>query len=234
MPELKTGVASAQVSLDGAWVETLTLENASVFYPKTTLETPSGAKIRGGMHVCLPNFGPGGDSGLAQHGFGRTSTWTLQEQTANSVRLELEAQPAPYHNLQAVLRYELSDDSLLATLSVTNTGNEPLRVAPGFHPYFQVDTDETTAVVNNTTYELADIEGTEFMTADSVALKIARQNLKLTGTNLSTWAIWTDQLGDYVCVEPTLGGNRFLEPTAADELLSASETRDYTLKIQLS
>lgn len=234
MPELKTDGASAQVSLDGAWVETLTLENNPVFYPKTTLETPGGTKIRGGMHVCLPNFGPGGDSGLEQHGFGRTSTWTPKQQTTNSIQLELEAQPAPYHNLQATLRYELSDSSLRTTLSVTNAGDEPLRVAPGFHPYFQVEIDETTVVVNDTTYELAEIEGTEFVTADSVTLKTAHQSLKLTSKNLSTWAVWTDQLGPYVCVEPILGGYRFLEPVAADELLSAGETRDYIVKIQIS
>jgi len=69
-------------------------------------------------------------------------------------------------------------------------------------------------------------------TRTSAVLTATNLRVTLTPKNLSTWAIWTDQLGPYVCVEPTFGGNRFLEPESPDEQLAPDQTKTYSLRIE--
>lgn len=232
MITLTNGSAHAVVNPDGAWVEELEDDENAIFFPKSSLVDTSGdEKTRGGMHICLPNFGPGGDSGLAQHGFGRTSVWTVLQQDASSVELELKITEGTYSGLVARVEYRLEGNSLTATLSLTNEGAAVLRVAPGFHPYFALNSSERSVAVNGKKYDLAKLGGTEYITADAADVITANRQVTITTENLKTWAIWTDQLGSYVCVEPTFGGNRFLEAEQADERLEPGETKRYSVTI---
>jgi galactose mutarotase-like enzyme len=106
-----------------------------------------------------------------------------------------------------------------------------LRVAPGFHPYFAVEPSETSVKVNDRAYELNTLAGTEFMVADTARLRTSTRDISITQENLTTWAIWTDKLGNYVCVEPTFCGNRFLGDERPDELLAPGETKQYSITI---
>jgi galactose mutarotase-like enzyme len=231
MIELSEDSVTATINEQGAWVETLSADDRPVFFPKSELVTAtSETKLRGGMHVCLPNFGPGGESGLAQHGFGRTSSWSVIQQNESSVLLELQTSDNNA-GLVAELKYTVEQSAFVARLSLTNRGNAPLRVAPGFHPYFTLNPSETTVSVNSESFALSDLAGTEYRNASSAELITSEQRLVLTTENLSTWAIWTDELGSYVCVEPTFGGNRFLEPEQPDEQLAPGETKGYTVRI---
>lgn len=216
----------------GAWVAELSVDNQAIFYPKTDLVNDAGeVKTRGGMHICLPNFGPGGDSGLPQHGFGRVLEWRVLSQAETNVRLVLEAPEGLYETLQAELSYELAENGLASRLSVQNTGTEALRLAPAFHPYFSLDPAETEIDLNGQKYQLAALAGTEFAEAESFDFTSDNRKLKLEQQGLPIWAIWTDQLGDYVCVEPTLGGYRFLEAPKDDEMLAPGETKTYVFTI---
>lgn len=235
MPELRRGSTSATISPHGAWIETLKAGDTTIFYPKTLLRSELGEeKARGGIHVCLPNFGPDSKGSLPQHGFGRTETWDEVKTTGNHAVLELHGSTVHYAHLGATLDYKLHGGTFTATLHLTNNGARPLRVAPGFHPYFALDDSETAVRINSVIYELSDLAGTEFIEAETVELETANYTLQLSQTNLSTWAIWTDQLGSYVCVEPTFGGNRFLETEQVDEVLEPKETREYSLTISWS
>jgi galactose mutarotase-like enzyme len=229
---LNSASTNTAINPEGAWVETLTAGGQTLLFPKSDLITKAGeTKTRGGMHVCLPNFGPGGESGLAQHGFGRTSTWSVIQRDESSVLLELAA-TNEYAGLVAKLEYRAERDSLVARLSLTSRGSVPLRVAPGFHPYFALEPSETAVTVNKEVFKLNEIAGTEYRDADSAELLTAKRRITLTTENLSTWAIWTDQLGNYACVEPTFGGNRFLEPDQPDEQLAPGETKTYSVHLK--
>lgn len=233
MISLIHGVTNATVNPEGAWVESLTANGEAVLFPKSELTNEAGeSKARGGMHVCLPNFGPGGDSGLAQHGFGRTSLWQIAQQDASSASLELKAPSAQYNGLEATLTYQLGDNSLSADLSLTNAGGKPLRVAPGFHPYFALNESETVVNINGKARELSTLADAEFIGAETIELATAERTIHLSQTNLTTWAIWTDKLGNYVCVEPTFGGYRFLEAEQSDENLLPDQTRTYSVRIR--
>lgn len=230
MINLSNGNVFASVDPQGAWVQNLTHDGIEVFFPKTAIEYEDGAKSRGGMHVCVPNFGPGGDYDLPQHGYGRTNNWTVETQTEGFVSLSLRGE-GKYGDLKSVVTYALGKESFTATLHVENTGTGVLRVAPAFHPYFNLQPDELSIQLENTSYTLSELAGTIFVPSESLLLQTRQQRIRLDQESLDTWALWTDQKGNYVCVEPTLGGYRFLEQAQSDELLQPEQSRTYTFTI---
>lgn len=231
--ELWSGTTKALISLDGAWLTNLSDENGDILYPKRLLEGADGSKkARGGCHVCLPNFGVGGETELAQHGFGRTSVWSLVNQTDASARLILRGGSDEYASLDSTLTYELNDSSITITLQLKNAGDKVLRVAPGFHPYFALSSDETAVKIDDQPYDLEDLAGTLFVEGQSKELALEKRNLHLSAENLSTWAVWTDQLANYVCVEPTFDGPTFVrnQPDENENLQpGATNTYSHTI-----
>lgn len=231
--ELWNGSTKALIDPNGAWLTNLSDDRGDILFPKRMLTALDGTKkARGGCHVCLPNFGPGGDSELSQHGFGRTLLWEVVAGNASSVKLSLKGGPARYEGLWSVLAYEVGETSVTMTLELTNEGETPLRVGPAFHPYFALWDDEDQVKVDGRTIELDELEGTLFEEGAAKELASHRRHLKLTSENLSTWALWTDRLAAYVCVEPTLGGYTFLEPNPQeDELLSSGQVCSYSFQM---
>lgn len=230
MIELRTATATCTIDPQGAWVTHLAVREVPVLFERTAVNYPEGTKSRGGMHVCLPNFGPDRDGSLAQHGFGRTETWDITEQSDASVTLRLVGGHEEYKNLKSTLTYVLDDDGFSATLRLENQGSTLVRVAPGFHPYFDSsDTEEI--VVNETTFPFTSLPSTKFVSAETAEVTLGKQTYMLRQTEMPAWAIWTDQKGDYVCVEPTVGGFRFMDDPDHEELLQPDQEKLYTLSI---
>ena len=81
---LKTGSSVATIALLGASVHSWTEDGEERLFT-SSLSSLSGPKaIRGGIPICFPCFGPPpkGNSKfdkLSQHGFARTSKWTLDQ-----------------------------------------------------------------------------------------------------------------------------------------------------------
>jgi len=219
----------ARVDTLGAWLTNLSDGDGDILFPKRALTTIDGTmKQRGGCHICLPNFGPGGVSGLVQHGYGREMEWSVDDKTDDSVLLRLPQGAGDYEDLSAVLTYQLGARRLLQTLEVTNEGSKTLRVAPGFHPYFM--TKDGSVLLGNEPLELDHLNEAVFRAGDRWILELSGRRIILESTNLTTWALWTDQLAPYVCVEPTLAGFAFEQdqPTA-DELVSPGESKSYSV-----
>lgn len=232
MITLTNGLAQATVSETGAWLESLTVNGRPLLFPKATLSSDSGeTRTRGGMHVCLPNFGPDLSGTLRQHGFGRESVWKVTERSASSVQLFLSGGSAVYDKLESQLTYGLTPTSITARLTLHNQGSTALRVAPGFHPYFWLDESETAVAVNDQMYELASLPDTTFVTCDNVELRTSLGHLTMHQENLPTWALWTDGLANYVCVEPTYGGYRFLEIPTPNEHLTPGAEKTFSITI---
>jgi galactose mutarotase-like enzyme len=77
---------------------------------------------------------------LPRHGFARTSTFEVAEQSADAVTFRLEDSPAtrksyPYA-FQLDLSFSLDGDTLTTTATVTNTGDVDLPFSFGYHPAF--------------------------------------------------------------------------------------------------
>jgi galactose mutarotase-like enzyme len=101
---------------------------------------------RTGMPILFPNYGESGGD-IPTHGFGRSSTWTVEQETdANKIKLQLtdkdisdqERSVYPY-KFETTIEVEAAEDgSLLYSLKIKNTGDEEMPIAPGLHPYWRV------------------------------------------------------------------------------------------------
>ncbi len=228
--ELFAGDARAIISPQGGYVTNLSDARGDILFPKRTLTNGAGEqKVRGGAHVCYPNFGPGGASGLGQHGFARTSNWNIKETSDTSATLSLDGQ-GDYRALQATLRYDIQDGVFTSALTIRNTGDVPVAVSPAFHPYFWHQPG-TELVVDEERVVPEDLEGTVFIDGDTHHLQLGPRQLTVRSSNLPRWAEWTDQLGSYVCVEPTQSGYAFAEDIARADELAPAEMREYRYEI---
>lgn len=222
---LHTGTTTATITTDGAYITSLADEHGDVFYPLQQLTTSDGErKTRGGCHVCLPNFGPGGASGLAQHGFGRTSQWQVVEQASDRVELVLQGNSA-YAGLESRLVYTVAEHQLAMQLTLVNVGEDELLVAPAFHPYFAYD--GVPVLDGQPLPDLAPLAETIFVDGPTRQLATGRRTITLQSEGLPRWAIWTDELGPYLCVEPTHSGNSFADNPAHAAALVPGRTARY-------
>lgn len=234
--ELWHGQTKAIVDPIGAWLTNVSDDDGDVLFPARLLKAIDGTqKKRGGMHVCLPNFGPGGTSSLEQHGFGRTSTWEVEDQSTDSVTLTLKKDSGNYAGLEAVLTYAAGERQLTTTLTVTNSGANNLRIAPGFHPYFTARGGHDAIRINDEKQKLDELGETTFIMGERQSLAILGRHITLTSKELTAWAVWTDLLGSYVCVEPTLEGYAFLKSQPSErEMLRPNSTKTYSFTIDWS
>ena len=233
--ELWNGSTKALVSIDGGWLTNVSDDNGDILFPKRQLTAADGSKKqRGGCHVCLPNFGPGGLSDQAQHGFGRQMVWEVGRQTQSEVTLELPSGDDEYADLSSQLTYTLGEASMTMKLKVTNNGDQPLWVAPGFHPSFAMTADEGQVGINGDVIDVQDLADTLFLTGNSMQLSLQKRTITLSSDDLTTWASWSDQLGKYVCLEPTYAGNAFENDDDApdDQLLQPGQSRTYIMSMK--
>lgn len=227
--EIYSGDTKAIISSKGGYATNLSDMSGDIFFPKRVLTVADGSeKIRGGAHVCVPNFGPGDEFGLDQHGYARVRTWRIVASSSHSVTLELEGE-GTYAGLNAQLHYEIEEALFTSTLSLHNTSPDPLVVAPAFHPYYA---HKGAVTIDDEQY--ASLEGfreAHFITGSTHTTETATRRLTHRSTALATWAIWTDQLGDYLCIEPTQSGFAFSQDISRADTLESGETKVYSYQV---
>ena len=228
---LQNQTARMCIHTQGAYVDSLSLLDQTVFFPKTTLTINGAAKLRGGLHPCLPQFGPDGGSGLGHHGFGRTAKWLLAESSASSAGLLLQQAEAGYQDIDWRLDYSLPQpDQACFRLSAHNRGKTPVRIAPGFHPYFYAADSEFT--LGTRKYDACNLNDVRFAAAAEKAA-VGRLDLAISQKNLPVFALWSDRADDYICIEPTAAGDAFLLHAGAGQNLLPGEKKRYELCIRL-
>jgi glucose-6-phosphate 1-epimerase len=228
--ELKCGSIKAIVDSQGAYLLSLSDNTGDILFPKKELKALDGAvKQRGGCHVCLPNFGPGGTSGQPQHGFGRMAVWEVGDRTDDSILRVLREGTGGYHDMESIVTYQLSEGTLTMTLEVVNHGESVLRVAPAFHPYFATNGD-VPIKLNGKDQKLGHLAEAIFFEGNEHVLKLPSRTFTLMSEALPMWVKWTDQLGEYICIEPSQNGFSFLKdiPDTA-ELLEAGASKVYSM-----
>ena len=232
---IKSGELEVNIDPYGAWLQTFSALGSDLLFPKQVMTTSDKSeKIRGGCHVCLPNFGPGGGSGLPQHGFGRDELWEriMQKNKAIAIFENLQTTGA-YDGLISRLMYSLSETKLTMELKLHNTSDADLRVAPGFHPYFAIG-DSESVEIDGLPQNLSDCNPAIELETAPTQLKTGETAMQLHAQNLSHWILWTDQLGPYVCLEPTSAGFSFEHPAEPTELLHPNQQASYSLAIAIS
>lgn len=223
--ELVNGATKAIIDPLGGWMTNLADTNGDILFPRRKLNTPEGmAKNRGGCHVCVPNYGPGGESGQPQHGYGRLKEWTISDRMGDSVLLTLSRGEGDYVDMASEISYQLTEHALVMTLELTNNGQKTLEVAPAFHPYFALSTGEENVKVDGQTRALDDFLDAEFIAGETHTLETQTRSLTLCSEEFTKWALWTDRLGAYVCMEPTQNGFAFSENTEKKQLAADEKT----------
>jgi len=119
--------------------------------------------IRGGIPICWPWFGRHKtDPNLPQHGFARTSLWTLVETTepdefSSELLFQLANSPQTLklwpHQFKLQLRIKISS-SLQLELTTKNCGSEPFEISSALHSYFAVHDIDNVFIegLNNCSY----------------------------------------------------------------------------------
>lgn len=228
--ELRSDDKKAIVDTKGGYLTNYADDQGDIIYPKRLITTGAGEqKTRGGCHVCMPNFGPGGSSGLDQHGYARTSDWNIAESGDNHVTLSLAGQGA-YADMPATLRYEIGESDFIMELTLTNNGEHVLEVGPAFHPYF-VTGDHL--VVDGEPFDMTAYS--DMILSDDAQSKVVNTNnrtLVLKANDMPYWAQWSDGLASYFCIEPTFGGYTFVPQNHhRTDMLQPSESKTYIFTI---
>jgi galactose mutarotase-like enzyme len=225
----------------GGMVTRFIVGHTNVLYLDTdTLKDPT-KNVRGGIPVLFPIAGrltddkyqvDGVTYTMKQHGFARNLPWAIVDQaTDGGARLGLALTPnhvtRPQYpfEFRLAITYVLSEGRLTVQVRASNTGERPMPIQPGLHPYFQladrnkraarVVTDATQAYDNRTGATIALREPID-LSGDVVDLHILDhwpRSVRLTrpeDRDLDLWlgvpdrvlVVWTERGRDFVCVEP--------------------------------
>lgn len=230
---LKNATVRATVALEGGWLDTLTIRGTEVLYPKQTVLYENGIrKIRGGCHVCAPNFGPGGKSRLPQHGFARESLWSVISANTTAAVLSMTECPAEYRLVEFELVYELTNTGISIRLKAHNKSSEPVRIEPGFHPYFSTRGGSVWSGMEPV--KLEKLGDPLFLDKTPATVNIGGISYKVCSKGLPLWVLWTDLPLKYVCLEPTSSGFGFLqEPEVNNHLLMPDKREEWSITIEL-
>lgn len=231
---LKQGQVTAVIEQEGAFLTSIHTGSQTVIFPRKQIQSSYGVwKTRGGCHICFPNFGPGGETGLLQHGFGRTENWDQLTTSDSQVYFRLSGGSETYSQIRADLRYTLLDDGLRCELLVKNLASDPIDIAPAFHPYFALPKGIDHVTVDDVDMALSDLSGTVFI-ENPKKITVGAMDLSFKQINLPLMAVWTDQLDDYVCFEPTYSGNSFEEDPSLNLHLQGQEAQRFMMEFHWS
>lgn len=221
-----------EISAQGAGVISLICQGVDILFPTQMI----GEKLRGGIPLCAPVFGPGEMVGLKQHGFARNIMWRVVEQSANEAKLTPvknkvwdENVPSEFRGCDMAYGVSLSQNTLQLTLTITNIGDMPFACSPGFHPYFPTRNASKCMVLENA-FADKQLLDTQFLADQkTVTLETEDTTVTLASEAMQHYAVWSANPDKYICVEPTYGG--YLEHQSAVPMLEPGDSKTYTAQI---
>lgn len=223
MKTLKKSGLELDLDLHGAWIKRFDKDDKHVFFPFKEMEINGSHKLRGGMHVCAPNFGPDEIlNELAQHGYGRDEEWEIIEEAEDYIKLNLSGKGS-YKDVIFTLTYKLTENGLTTEFIAVNEGEETKLINPAFHPYFytkdfNIEIDDFEVIRDELPKPMTDINKNESIKTSEFAIDIIGEK------GVGTYIIWTDFGDDYVCVEPSYNGMSFKDNDLEPYQLKASDT----------
>lgn len=147
-----SGGDSAEVHLYGATVTSWKCNGQEMLFVSQQAVLNGTKAIRGGIPLIFPNFGPW-DVG-PQHGFARTSLWTVYqsskeengETSAVFVLEDNETTRNMWNNsFKLLYKVTVGNNHLNTTMTIENKGDKPFDFTTLFHTYFKVpDVTQTT------------------------------------------------------------------------------------------
>ncbi len=143
---ISSGDVTASIDSFGAKVLSISVDGREIlFYDENDIG-------HSGIPLCFPSFGPlnngaflsGGESyEMNQHGFIRDSEFEMQKDGEDTLVCHLSYSPQTLIRypflFDFVVTYKITENGLSIQFQFGNTGDAPLPLAPGVHPYFAVD-----------------------------------------------------------------------------------------------
>ena len=144
------------------------LHGLELFYLDQSTFENAEANIRGGNPILFPICGQlenrtyewkGASYQMAQHGFARTSAWTVVSTDTDgeasitlSLRSSEETRAVYPFDFELIFTYALKDGELHTRQQYRNLSQEPMPFYAGFHPYFLTDTKSLDYTTDATRY----------------------------------------------------------------------------------
>lgn len=145
--EINTAQCKARIFLQGAQIDYFEpVGKEPLLWVSSADDYQVGSGIRGGVPVCWPWFGMSPNPGFPQHGFARTSIWTLDSvkmlDDAVEVKFTLpisdsDTQYWP-HDTSVELLFRLSE-TLSVSLTNINHGDYEVSLTQALHSYFPIE-----------------------------------------------------------------------------------------------
>ena len=223
-----------EIGTEGAYIKNVVSNNTNILFPAQKI----GEKLRGGIPLCAPVFGPGEVVGLNQHGFARDVEWVVLQKSDDSVTLRFDAAnhsdiPEQYRGCGMMLAISVAEKRLSMNLLVENNGVASVVCSPGFHPYFPTSDATNVLVLANKEYrfDVEQLAATQFLPPGQRQTEVNLDNLKVTlkSDTLQRYAVWSANPDKYICVEPTWAGNLADQPSVP--ILEPGEQREFTMTL---
>lgn len=229
---LENSIARLEVNTNGAYIDNFEVKGNPIFFPKVMVKIGEQLKIRGGMHICAPNFGLDNTlKSLPSHGFGRDLLWEVLEQREDFIKLSLDGVDT-YKEVRFIVSYKLDGPNLLLNLEIENNSNEEKLIAPGFHPYFYADHRPVT--INDKNIDKADLPKSIYERGQNQKFTINSNDVEILGLkNINRYVFWSDFKGDYICIEPTYNGNAFEDEKKEIYQLKSKEIFEMACEIKV-
>jgi Aldose 1-epimerase len=221
----------ATVNTHGAQVESLSIGRDHFVFPADLIATADGFKLRGGIPLCSPYFGPDLIGDGPQHGYAREVDWEILDQGERYVRLgHIVEDGYRYKGLEHQLGIQIIDLAhiriLAVNLRLTNRGQEGIVVSPGFHPYFSgpAEFGECSPVAKQ--------DSTVNLT-ENYSMRIIRllsgATIRMVAINMPNSTVWSDVPEEFHCVEPSV--LPISTTPRAEESLTPGESKQYSVSL---
>lgn len=213
--------AKLNITNFGAYITKWSVSGADILYKGESIK-------RTGIPLLFPFAGPltGGileysGKAIPQHGFARDTQWQLIKKSIASITLGITEkdinktmQDAYPYFFETQLHIAITSHTLIYTLRVKNMSARPMPIAPGIHPYFNVEhRDKPFIEIDNIEkFNAKEIdwnninEHSKFYTFHNhINIHFPNYNIFLEDTTniCNTLVVWsTDDKKDFVCIEP--------------------------------
>jgi glucose-6-phosphate 1-epimerase len=209
---IRSPLAEAHIYLHGAHVTHFQPRDAApvLFMSQQSAFTPD-KPIRGGVPLIFPWFGPrAGHPDAPAHGFARVAEWQVESLTIDGDEivtavflLQADSETRKLWPYDFTLRYRVAvGRTLVMTLEVENTGQEPFTFENALHTYFAVgDVRETaTRGLENSDY-LDKTDGLQRKKQGSEPIRITQETDRIFENTRKTCVVEDEKLKRRITIE---------------------------------
>jgi hypothetical protein len=196
----------------------------SIIHPLTTF---TETKKRGGAFLCIPNFEELNPPFAKKHGEYRNTLCTPAPPHVKKIEPEVGGVWGSVDTLTEWSEECSGNISTLTVISTITATQSPTLIRPGFHPYFTTKGTFSVSVADSLIDNDSLIHDTPVhiktdtnnghasavVTTDKykIEISLSMSSLPQNQTPNISFTVWSDNSGNYICVEPSFGSKYISE-----------------------